>query len=70
MQVNLTAADLAPGLRFVCRGVSVEVLRVRESRLDRFGRTLDAWWCRSADGAEGYVYLGPGGFLAVESVNH
>lgn len=41
-------------------GVPLEVLRDREDREDRFGRTMNAWWCKRLDtGMEGYIIFGP-----------
>jgi len=63
----LTADDLRPGVRFKYNGHPVEILRDFVKRKDRFGLELYSWYSRRIDtGDEGYVSLGPGGFLRVE----
>lgn len=51
--------DLRPGDVFTYHDTAVTVLRGSESRSDRFGQPLVAYWCSRADtGAAGFMSFG------------
>lgn len=62
------ASDIRVGDRIAYEGrPHAVVLRDPESWEDPFGRILQAFWCRAADGSgrEGWVPFGPGGGFPV-----